>query len=120
MLMAILERTREIGMLMALGMNKLRVFMMILLETTFLVLAGCPVGLLAAFATVKYTGVNGINLSIFSKAFQALGYSETVYPKLELRHYLIILILVCLTALFSALFPARKALRLKPSEAIRK
>jgi putative ABC transport system permease protein len=44
MLMAVLERTREIGMLLALGMNRLKVFAMIVLETFFLVLAGCPVG----------------------------------------------------------------------------
>ena len=45
MLMSILERTKEIGMMMALGTNKLKIFSLVLLETIFLTLAGTPVGL---------------------------------------------------------------------------
>ncbi|MDE3214307.1 MAG: ABC transporter permease, partial [Bacteroidota bacterium] len=44
MLMAILERTREIGMMVALGTSRIRIFLLILLETIFITLAGTPLG----------------------------------------------------------------------------
>ena len=120
MMMAVLERTREIGMLLSLGMNKARVFAMISLETLFLVLAGCPAGLLAALLTIRITGKTGIRLSAFSKAFSSFGYSDLVFPSITLRQFLLLMVLVVCTAIMAGLFPARKALSLKPAEAIRK
>ncbi|MBS1904576.1 MAG: ABC transporter permease [Bacteroidetes bacterium] len=120
MLMAVLERTREIGMLIALGMNRRRVFGMIVSETFFLVLVGCPVGMLMTFATVSYFGKYGIDISAFQQSLRAFGYEDVVYPKLGAEHYVLVLVLVAVTAFLSAMFPARKALKLQPAEAIRK
>lgn len=120
MMMAVLERTREIGMLLALGMNKFKIFMMILMETFFLILAGCPIGILLAFATIEITQKNGIDFSRFSDVYSSFGYSSIIYPNLTSRQFVIIMILVLLTALFSALFPARRALQLNPAESLKK
>lgn len=120
MMMAVLERTREIGMLLALGMNKFKIFMMILMETFFLILAGCPIGILLAFATIGITQKNGIDFSRFSDVYSSFGYSSIIYPNLTSRQFVIIMILVLLTALFSALFPARRALQLNPAESLKK
>lgn len=119
MMMAVLERTREIGMLLALGMNKFKIFMMILLETFFLILAGCPVGILLAFTTIGITQRTGINFSRFSDVYSSFGYSSIIYPSLTSRQFVIIMLLVLLTALFSALFPARRALQLNPAESLK-
>src|SRR5690242_11091449 len=62
MMMAILERVHEIGMLMAIGMNKTRLFFMIMTETLYLSLAGIPLGLLLSYITISITGKQGINL----------------------------------------------------------
>jgi putative ABC transport system permease protein len=120
MMMAVLERTREIGMLLALGMNKFKIFMMILLETLFLILAGCPVGILLAFATIALTQQTGIDFSQFSQAYSSFGYSSIIYPSLTARQFGIVMLLVLITALFSALFPARRALKLNPAESLKK
>lgn len=120
MMMAVLERTREIGMLLALGMNKFKIFMMIVLETLFLILAGCPVGMLLAFTTIAITQKTGIDLSQFSQAYSSFGYSSIIYPSLTGRQFGIVLLLVFITALFSALFPARRALKLNPAESLKK
>ncbi|MBP6181414.1 FtsX-like permease family protein [Flavobacterium sp.] len=120
MMMAVLERTREIGMLLALGMNKFKIFMMIVLETLFLILAGCPVGILLAFATIAFTQQTGIDLSQFSQAYSSFGYSSIIYPNLTARQLGIVMLLVLITALCSALFPARKALKLNPAESLKK
>ncbi len=119
MLMSVLERTRELGMIMALGMNKVRVFFMILLETLFLVFSGVPFGLLLAFITVEYTGRFGIDLSMFSDAISGFGYDAYIYPALQGYHYLAVIIMVATAAVLSSLFPARKALMLNPAESIR-
>lgn len=120
MMMAVLERAREIGMLLALGMNKLKIFRMILMETFFLILAGCPAGIILAMISITLTRQTGISLSRFSEVYSNFGYSSVIYPSLTLRQFGIIMILVMVTALFSALFPARSALKLKPAEAIKK
>lgn len=120
MMMSVLERTREIGMLLALGMNKFKIFMMIVLETLFLILVSCPLGILLAFATIAISQQTGIDFSQFSEAYSSFGYSSIIYPSLTAKQFGIIMLLVFITALFSALFPARKALQLNPAESLKK
>ncbi|WP_291097858.1 MULTISPECIES: ABC transporter permease [unclassified Flavobacterium] len=120
MMMSVLERTREIGMLLALGMNKFKIFQMIILETFFLILAGCPIGILLAFATIGITHKTGIDFSQFSEVYSSFGYSSIVYPSLTWNQFGNIVILIVITALFSALFPARRALKLNPAESLKK
>jgi putative ABC transport system permease protein len=120
MMMAVLERTREIGMLMALGMNKFKIFMMIVLETFFLIAAGCPFGILLALITIGITQRTGIDFSQYSDAYSSFGYSSVFYPSLSARQFVIMIVLVLLTAFVSALFPARRALRLNPAESLKK
>ena len=120
MMMAILERTRELGMLLALGMNKLKIFLMILFETFFLILAGCPMGILLALATIAITQKTGIDFGRFSEAYSSFGYDSIIYPSLTLKQFGIMILLVVITALFSALFPARRALKLNPAESLKK
>lgn len=118
MLMAVLERVREIGMLMAVGMNRQRIFFMIMLETVFLCMVGGPAGLLFAWASVAYFGQAGINLG--DAAYGNLGFSNLIFPSLEAIEYLKVTAMVIAMALIAAIYPARKALKLKPVEAINK
>jgi ABC-type lipoprotein release transport system permease subunit len=120
MLMAVLERTREIGMLLALGMSRPRVFGMVLLATFLLVMAGCPAGIAAALATVALTGRQGIDFSVFSRALESFGWETRVHPQLASGDLRRIFLLVILTALVAALLPARRAFRLRPADAMRK
>ena len=120
MLMAVIERTREIGVLMAVGMNKVRVFGMVMLETILLTLVGVPAGLLAAWLCVLWLGKTGIDLSgIAGEVMRDFGYASVIYPVLPSASIWQIIRLVALTAVLSAVFPALKALKLKPVEAIR-
>ncbi|GJM33625.1 MAG: ABC transporter permease [Saprospiraceae bacterium] len=120
MLMAVLERYRELGMLMAIGMNKVRVFLMIFLETIFLALVAFIPGLLLGYLSVNYFNVYGINLSAFSKGLEQFGMSKMVYPTLEQGVYLQMAIAVAITGILASIYPAWKAINLKPVDAIRK
>jgi ABC-type lipoprotein release transport system permease subunit len=120
MMMAVLERTREIGMLLALGMNKFKIFIMILLETFLLILAGCPIGIILALLTVAITEQTGIDLSSYTETYSSFGYDPLIYPSLTLNQLQTVLLLVIITAFISALFPARRALQINPAESLKK
>ncbi|MCK5087607.1 MAG: FtsX-like permease family protein, partial [Melioribacteraceae bacterium] len=119
MLMAIMERVREIGMLMAIGMNRIKVFFMIMLETIFLSITGGIIGISVTWVVVEMTGKSGIDLSAVAEGLNAWGYSSFIYPELDAGYYFMIGLLVIVTAIFSSILPARKALKLNPAEAVR-
>ncbi|MBK5278200.1 MAG: ABC transporter permease [Bacteroidia bacterium] len=118
MLMAVLERIRELGVLMALGMRRTRVFLMIMIETLLLSVAGGPLGLAAGYITIFYLGKRGIDLTEYSAGLEAIGYESILYPSLNLNDYIQIGIGVVLTAMLASLYPAWKATRYNPAEAI--
>ena len=119
MLMVIMERIHELGMLMAIGMNRLKVFNMIMLETVFLSLTGGLTGLIVGYTAIIYFGKTGINLFFWKDAFAEIGYSAVIYPATDPKTVGITTLLVILAGIISALYPAFKALKLNPSESIR-
>lgn len=119
MLMAILERTKELGMLMAIGMNRRRVFSMIMLETVFLTLVGAVMGMLSGWAVAEMLGKTGIHFSGWGEGFEAIGFAARVYPVVTPGFIVFTMIMVVATAVISSIWPARKALKLIPVEALR-
>lgn len=120
MLMAVLERTRELGMLVAVGMNRLRLFGLVLLETVLLTLAGFPFAMVLAYFVIAYFNKNGIDISSFAgEAMSGFGFSSWIYPEFPWANLLMVLNIVFITALVSALFPSYQVLKLKPVEAMR-
>jgi len=119
MMMSVLERIKELGMLMAIGMNKKRVFSMIMTESVFLTLTGAMVGMAFSAIMVAIFSRTGINFSMWSEGFEAIGYASVVYPHVSFTNYVGITILVIITGIVSSIWPARKALRLNPVEALR-
>ncbi len=119
MLMSVVDRIREFGMLMAIGMKRIRVFIMILLETMLLSLTGGVVGIVLGALTIFLTSHSGIDLSIFQASLELFGSSAVLYPTLPAEMYLILTLLILLTANFAAIMPAIKAIRLEPAQAIR-
>jgi ABC-type lipoprotein release transport system permease subunit len=120
MLMAVLERVRELGMLMAIGMTRIRIFLMIVWETLFLAIIGAPVGMFIGYLTIEGLQIRGIDLSIWSKGLAQFGMSPILYPELGSESYVFIAISVVITALLGSIYPSVKAIRLRPVEALRK
>lgn len=120
MLMAVLERTKELGMLMAIGMNKGKVFLTIVFETIMLSVVGAPIGMLMGWLTVAMTHKSGINLSMYQKGLEQFGMSGMVHPSLTPDTYVTVGIAIVITALLASIYPAWKAIRMKPVEALRK
>ena len=120
MLMAVLERVKELGMLMAIGMNKRRVFLMIMLETVFLALTGAIIGMFISYLAINYFGNKGIDLTQFyQQGLEAFGFDAKLYPEIGLADFIQVAVLVILTGIIASIYPARKALKLNPAEATR-
>lgn len=119
MLMVVMERIKELGMLMAIGMNRARVFGMIMLETIFLSITGGVIGMGIAALLIRYFGSQGIHLDAFTQGFEAIGYSPVLYPSIGASFYFTLTGLIILTAIVASIYPAVKALRMNPAEALR-
>jgi len=119
MLMAILERTKELGMLMAIGMNRKRVFNMIMLETIFLTMVGAVAGMGLGWLLIAVTGHTGINFSSVGEGFEAFGWAAIVYPAIDASFFFGVTLMVVITGILSSITPARKALKMNPVDALR-
>ncbi|MBS1524180.1 MAG: ABC transporter permease [Bacteroidetes bacterium] len=119
MLMAILERTREIGMMVALGTTRVRIFLLILTETIFITITGTPIGIAAGWLVINHFNKHGLDVSgMGGEMMSSFGFGTMIYPEFPIDKLFGILVIVIGTALISCLFPAMKALRLRPSEAL--
>lgn len=119
MLMSVVERIRELGILTAVGMQKTRIFSMILLETIFLSLTGGIIGMLLGGSLIEIFYINGIDLSAFASGLESFGSGTMLYPFLPASMYVGLTIMILFAANIASLLPAWKATHLLPAEAIR-
>jgi putative ABC transport system permease protein len=117
-LMAILERTREFGMLMAIGTTPGRLTRMVLTESILMTLIGIAAGIALGCAVTLYFQIHGINIAGASEILQQYGISGRLYPKLSLLSASIGPGMVFVITLFAALYPALRIKRLRPVEAM--
>jgi len=119
MLMVVLERTKELGMLTAIGMNKKKVFRMIMLESVFLSLVGGMIGMIISKIIIGLTATKGINFASYAEGFEALGFAAHIYPVISTSFFITVTILIIVTGILSSIYPALKALKLDPADALR-
>lgn len=119
MLMSVLERTRELGVLIALGLRPGPLFAMVLAETILLSVGGALSGVGLGALSVAVLGRTGVDLSFVSSGLAALGFGQVVYPTLSVARYPWVVLLVVVTAMVASIYPGWKAVRLDPVRAIR-
>ncbi len=119
MLMSVVDRIREFGVLIAIGMKKGRTFSLIILETILLSLSGGVVGIILGFGTISLFAKIGIDLSFIAQSMESFGAESILYPTLPFELYVILTIMIVVTANIAAIFPAWKATHLLPAEAVR-
>jgi ABC-type lipoprotein release transport system permease subunit len=119
MLMAVYERLREFGVMRSLGLSRARLMALIVCESAALTMVGTGAGLAVAFAIVAWMGEAGVDLSGFSDALEGYGIGSTVYPRVGTDDVGTPLVLALATGVIAALWPALRAIRLRPAEALR-
>ncbi len=120
MLMSTQDRVREFGLMGALGVRAGQVFAMVVWETVLLVLAGSLAGFALGLWGVAYFGAHGIDLSRFTEAFSFMYMDPVVHPALRAESGLRILGAAVIGAMAAGLFPAWRAARLEPAQALRR
>jgi len=110
-LMSVMERRQEIGILKSMGAQALDIFKLVWLETVILCLAGGAVGSVLAVGTAKLTDVLVRNLLPYAPSGGLV--------QINVRLVLVTLGVVTLIGLLSGIYPSWRAGRLRPLDAIR-
>lgn len=119
-LMGVLERTREFGIVLAVGMSRSRLLGLVLVEAVLLGIAGLAIGNVLGLAVTGYFARTGIDMSAFGNAVRTMpGLEDVVYPVLRPDRSVMVSVVVFATAALTALYPAVKAALLEPVAAIK-
>jgi len=119
MLMAVMERINEFGILSSIGMSAGRIFSMVLLEGLMLGIAGTVIGVTMGVALSLIFARIGIDFSIFRESLAYFGAGAVIYPVLTAKGIITAALIVPATSIIGTLYPGSKAARLEPIEALR-
>ena len=116
LVMAVFERTREIGILSAIGMKGRGIMAQFLAEAALLATGGVIGGLIIGGALVAYFTVYGIYIGDYGVT--GLLFEDHIYAHLTLENTITLTIVTYIITLVASLYPARLAARLEPVEAL--
>ena len=120
LVMSVMERKREIGLLQALGLQSQEVQKMIFAEGLFMAIIGNMIGLSFAFALSLYTSTYGIDFSEMVKEASVAGVTidTVVYTAWNPRGTITICLIMTMTTLLASWYPARMAAKVQPAKAM--
>ncbi|CAG0933888.1 hypothetical protein PLCT1_02511, partial [Planctomycetaceae bacterium] len=119
-LMAVLERTREFGIMLAVGTSRGRVLRIVVYEAMILGVLGLLIGNALGLGIAALFARVGIDLGAFGSAVRTMpGLEDVVYPVIRLDRSVLVSLVVFATACLTSLYPAAKAALLEPVAAIR-
>lgn len=115
---SVMERVKELGMLRALGMRKRTVIAQVVVESTIVMAIGVACGLLLGF--LLYLSVaDGIDLSSFAEGMEMAGMRNLLVPRLWISDVVQVAAMSLVLGVIASLYPAWRAVALKPLEALR-
>ncbi len=119
LVMAVFERVREIGLMLALGMRPVYILGQIVIESLLLLTIGLALGTALAWAAVQPMK-EGIDISIVGEGMDMWGMSSVLYPELLLSDVILANVVVLVLGFLASLSPAWRAAHYEPIEAITK
>jgi len=119
LVMAVFERVREIGLMLALGMKPRNILGQIIIESLLLLAMGLAMGTFLSWVSVQPIK-DGIDVSIVGEGLDMWGMSSTLYPELLLRDIVLANVVVLVLGFLASLSPAWRAAHYEPVEAITK
>ena len=120
-LMMMAERRFEFGMLVAIGLKKIKLAMLLLLESVFTVLLGCIFGILASIPIIYYLNVHPLKLGgEVAKAYERFGF-EAIFPtSLNSEHFVNQGLIVLVIGLILSFYPVYQVIKMNPIESMKK
>lgn len=120
MLMSVMERTRELGIMMALGARPRAILSLVMCEALVLAAAGILAGWIIGIPVVQYLALVGLDLSFYAKGLQSIpGLTGVIHPAFVPWNLVSPSLLLLVLSVVAALYPAWRASRLQPTVAIR-
>ncbi|ABZ74843.1 protein of unknown function DUF214 [Shewanella halifaxensis HAW-EB4] len=117
-LMAVLERTKEFGIMLAIGTKPSRLFTQVLIETLMMGIIGMLLGALFGGVVAGYFSLVGIALPGMGDIGAQFGIGDRIYPLLSPLSVLIGPVVVCVGSVLISIYPAFKTLGLEPISAM--
>jgi ABC-type lipoprotein release transport system permease subunit len=117
LIMSVYERTREIGVLSAIGMRGGRIMMLFLAESSMLAVGGVMMGLIIGVLATLYFNINGFYIG--DMGLSGMTIADTIYAKLTMENLVNLTIMTFVVTLLAGLYPAVMASRMQPVEALR-
>lgn len=120
LMMSVMERTRELGIMMALGTRPRAIVALVVYESVVLALAGVAAGLALGIPLIEYFGARGLDLSRYAAGLQSIpGLTGIIYPAFVPAHLVRPVLLLLALSVLAAFYPGWRAARLQPAAAIR-
>lgn len=116
---AVMERIRELGMLRALGMRPRAVVAQVVAESSLIMALGVAGGLLIAGVVFSFFA-DGIDLSTFADGIASFGMRPIFVPVTEVRDVVLVVVMSIGLGVLASFYPARRAVKIKPLEALRR
>ena len=119
--LSVMERTRELGLIISLGASRARVIRMILVEAGLIAVAGAVYGVLVGVGLILIIeAFGGIPLwGSAAKMLKAIGMSPVLHLSVSVKETLLAAVAMAGVAMLAAWLPAWKASKLEPMEAMR-
>lgn len=117
LIMSVYERTREIGILSAIGMRGSRIMALFLTESSLLAVGGVIMGLIIGIAGTMYFNVNGFYIG--NMGLSGMAMADTIYARLSVDNLINLTITTFIVTILAGLYPAVMASRMEPVQALR-
>lgn len=117
--MSVLERTREFGVLLSLGMRPSSIAKMVWIETIILLFFGLIVGILLGFSLTEYYSIAGIHFEEAQEIFSEYGLPSAMYPQMNWFTLLAGPSVISVSILLSAIFPVVRIYKMEPVPSMR-
>jgi len=121
LLMMMVERSFELGMLMAIGMKKSKMIFLLVTESVLTVMGGCIIGIAMSIPVVYYFKVNPIRLSgELAETYERFGFEAVLPASTEAEHFIQQGFIVLCIGLALAIYPVWKVIALDPVAAMKR
>jgi ABC-type lipoprotein release transport system permease subunit len=118
-LMSVLERTREFGIVMSLGLTPGRLGRLVVLETTLMGFMGLVLGILLGAGLILWVGVNGFSYPGMDEMADRFNMPARIYPQLQLLPLFLGPVIVFAGTMIASVYPAARLHWLEPVQAMR-